>query len=161
MNEHTHQPEASSPDEAVAADAETRDPVCGMKVRADSPHRVTYGGQELGFCSARCREKFRAEPARFTGKAKGSAWPFYMRFVQSLKNRSLNMFTLIGLGVSVAYVFSLIAAVFPGIFPPSFREEGKVAVNFEAAAVIVTLILLGHVLELRAHPEVPGVAPLP
>jgi Cu+-exporting ATPase len=82
-----------------------------------------------------------------------SAWPFYVRFVQSLKNRSLNMFTLIGLGVSVAYVYSLIAAVFPGIFPPSFREEGEVAVYFEAAAVIVTLILLGQVLELRARSQ--------
>lgn len=296
MNEHTHHTEASSPDEAVASDAETRDPVCGMKVRADSPHRVTYDGHEVGFCSAGCREKFRAEPAKFSGKAKvepsastppvapgavytcpmhpdiredrpgtcpkcgmalelasppaatraewtcpmhpeivrdapgscpicgmaleprtaaadaedsaelvdmrrrfwfaavltlplvflsmgdmlpghpvsslmsmrvrvwlelalaapvvlWSAWPFYVRFVQSLKNRSLNMFTLIGLGVSVAYVYSLIAALLPGMFPPSFREEGEVAVYFEAAAVIFSLILLGQVLELRARSQ--------
>ena len=82
-----------------------------------------------------------------------SAWPFYVRFVQSLKNRSLNMFTLIGLGVSVAYVYSLIATLFPEIFPASFREEGEVAVYFEAAGLIVTLILLGQVLELRARSQ--------
>jgi cation transport ATPase len=82
-----------------------------------------------------------------------SAWPFYVRFAVSLKTWSLNMFTLIGLGVSVAYLYSLIAAVFPGIFPPSFREQGEVAVYFEAAAVIVTLILLGQVLELRARSQ--------
>ena len=63
-----------------------------------------------------------------------SAWPFYVRFVQSIKNRSLNMFTLIGLGVSVAYVYSVIAALLPGIFPASFREEGEVAVYFEVAS---------------------------
>jgi Cu+-exporting ATPase len=82
-----------------------------------------------------------------------SAWPFYVRFVQSIKNRSLNMFTLIGLGVSVAYVYSVIAALVPSIFPASFREEGEVAVYFEAAGVIVTLILLGQVLELRARSQ--------
>ena len=80
-----------------------------------------------------------------------SAWPFYVRFVQSLKNRSLNMFTLIGLGVSVAYGYSVVAALAPQIFPESFREGGAVAVYFEAAGVIVTLILLGQVLELRAR----------
>jgi Cu+-exporting ATPase len=81
-----------------------------------------------------------------------SAWPFYVRFAQSLKNRSLNMFTLIGLGVSVAYGYSLIAALVPQIFPESFRGHGgQVAVYFEAAGVIVTLILVGQVLELRAR----------
>ena len=81
-----------------------------------------------------------------------SAWPFYVRFAQSLKNRSLNMFTLIGLGVSVAYGYSLVAALAPQIFPESFRGHGgQVAVYFEAAGVIVTLILLGQVLELRAR----------
>ncbi|WP_442499164.1 copper-transporting P-type ATPase [Methylobacter sp. sgz302048] len=80
-----------------------------------------------------------------------SAWPFYVRAMQSVKNRSLNMFTLIGLGVSVAYFYSLIAALFPDIFPASFRENGEVGVYFEAAAVIVTLILLGQVIELRAR----------
>jgi Cu+-exporting ATPase len=81
-----------------------------------------------------------------------AAWPFYVRFAQSLKNKSLNMFTLIGLGVSVAYGYSVVAALAPQLFPESFRNEGgEVAVYFEAAAVIVTLILLGQVLELRAR----------
>ncbi len=80
-----------------------------------------------------------------------AAWPFYVRAVQSVRNRSLNMFTLIGMGVSVAYVYSLTATLFPGIFPASFRSDGQVAVYFEAAAVIVALILLGQVLELRAR----------
>ena len=82
-----------------------------------------------------------------------SAWPFYVRAVRSVVNRSLNMFTLIGLGVSVAYVYSLVAVLAPEIFPQSFREAGEVAVYFEAAAVIVTLILLGQVLELRARSQ--------
>ncbi len=81
-----------------------------------------------------------------------AAWPFYQRAIASLKGFNLNMFTLIGLGVSVAYGYSLIAALFPGIFPEAFRGDGgQVAVYFEAAAVIVTLILLGQVLELRAR----------
>jgi len=81
-----------------------------------------------------------------------SALPFFDRAVVSLKNRSLNMFTLIGLGVSVAYLYSLVAVLLPGAFPDSFRgHAGEVEVYFEAAAVIVTLILLGQVLELRAR----------
>jgi P-type Cu+ transporter len=81
-----------------------------------------------------------------------AAWPFHVRAVQSVKNRSLNMFTLIGLGVAVAFTYSVIAALFPGVFPRSFREaSGEVGVYFEAAVVIVTLILLGQVLELRAR----------
>ncbi len=83
-----------------------------------------------------------------------AAWPFYVRAVLSVKNRSLNMFTLIGLGVSVAYAYSVVAALFPQIFPAGFRDEaGEVAVYFEAAGVIVTLILLGQVLELRARSQ--------
>lgn len=83
-----------------------------------------------------------------------AAWPFYTRAVASVRNRSLNMFTLIGLGVSVAYGYSLVAAFVPGIFPMSFRDaDGQVAVYFEAAGVIVTLILLGQVLELRARSQ--------
>src|SRR5678816_2725576 len=81
-----------------------------------------------------------------------AAWPFYVRAVQSVKNRSLNMFTLIGLGVGVAFVYSVVGALLPQVFPSSFRDEhGEVAVYFEAAVVIVTLILLGQVLELRAR----------
>ena len=79
-------------------------------------------------------------------------WPFFVRGWQSIINRSPNMFTLIGLGVSVAYVYSVIATFFPGIFPESFRGGGgRVGVYFEAAAVIVTLVLFGQVLELKAR----------
>jgi Cu+-exporting ATPase len=80
------------------------------------------------------------------------AWRFFVRGWQSLVNRSLNMFTLIALGVSVAYLFSVIARLFPDLFPVSFRDQsGEVPVYFEAAAVITTLVLLGQVLELRAR----------
>src|ERR1041385_3610685 len=83
-----------------------------------------------------------------------AGWPFFGRAWQSIVNRSLNMFTLIGLGVGVGYVFSVIAVIVPGIFPASFRDaHGNVPVYFEAAAVIVTLVLLGQVLELRARSQ--------
>ncbi len=79
-------------------------------------------------------------------------WPFFVRGWQSIVNRSLNMFTLIGLGVAVAYVYSLTATFLPHIFPVSFRDHmGNVPVYFEAAAVITTLVLLGQVLELKAR----------
>ncbi|HET9530541.1 MAG TPA: heavy metal translocating P-type ATPase [Blastocatellia bacterium] len=81
-------------------------------------------------------------------------WPFFVRGWQSIVNRSLNMFTLIALGVSVAYLYSIIATLFPELFPASFRDmEGEVPVYFEAAAVIVTLVLLGQVLELKARSQ--------
>jgi Cu+-exporting ATPase len=81
-------------------------------------------------------------------------WPFFVRFWQSLQHRSPNMFTLIGLGVGVAYLYSLVAVIAPNAFPESFRTEtGAVPVYFEAAAVIVTLVLLGQVLELRARSQ--------
>jgi Cu+-exporting ATPase len=80
--------------------------------------------------------------------------PFFRRGWESLVNRSLNMFTLIALGTGVAYLYSLVAALAPGIFPHSFRmAEGGVPVYFEAAAVIVALVLLGQVLELRARSQ--------
>ncbi|MEN8232134.1 MAG: heavy metal translocating P-type ATPase [Thermodesulfobacteriota bacterium] len=83
-----------------------------------------------------------------------AGWPFYERGVQSVINRSLNMFTLIGLGVSVAYIYSLVAVYLPGLFPDAMKgPDGTVGVYFEAAAVIVTLILLGQVLELRARSQ--------
>ena len=78
-------------------------------------------------------------------------WPFFVRAWQSIVNVSLNMFTLIGLGVAVAYIYSVIAKLFPDIFPDSFKEHGVVPVYFEAAAVITTLVLLGQVLELKAR----------
>ncbi len=81
-----------------------------------------------------------------------SAWPFYVRGVQSIKLKHLNMFTLIGLGVSVAYSYSVVAALVPDWFPKTFKDvHGHVPVYFEAAGVIVMLILLGQVLELRAR----------
>ena len=83
-----------------------------------------------------------------------AAWPFYQRFVSSLKNRHLNMFTLIGLGVGVSYSYSVVALFFPHIFPDAFRgHNGEVGVYFEASGTIVTLILLGQVLELRARSQ--------
>ena len=81
-------------------------------------------------------------------------WPFFQRGWASIVNRRLNMFTLIALGTGVAYVYSLVAALAPGIFPASFRDpDGQVPLYFEAAAVIVTLVLLGQVLELRARSQ--------
>ncbi len=79
-------------------------------------------------------------------------WPFFVRGWHSLVERSLNMFTLIALGVGTAWVYSVVATVAPGIFPPSVRDaHGNVGVYFEAAAAIVVLVLLGQVLELRAR----------
>ena len=79
-------------------------------------------------------------------------WPFFVRAWQSIVNRYLNMFTLIGLGVGVAYVFSVVATIAPGIFPQSFRAHGgSVPVYFESAAVITSLVLFGQVLELKAR----------
>ncbi len=80
------------------------------------------------------------------------AWPFFVRFWRSIVTWNLNMFTLIGLGVAVAYLYSVVAKLLPGVFPAAFRDaSGEVAVYFEAAAVITTLVLLGQVLELRAR----------
>jgi len=84
-------------------------------------------------------------------------WPFFQRFWASLVNRSPNMFTLIGLGTGAAYLYSVAATLFPQFFPASFRDmHGGVAVYFEAAAVIITLVLLGQVLELRARQRTSG-----
>ena len=86
-----------------------------------------------------------------------AGWPFFLRGWQSLVNRSLNMFTLIALGTGVAWAFSVVATVAPGIFPAAFRApDGGVAVYFEAAAVIVVLVLLGQMLELRARERTGG-----
>ena len=86
-----------------------------------------------------------------------AGWPFFEKGWQSVKRRNLNMFTLIAMGVGVAYVYSLVATFAPGLFPDSFRGHGgTVAVYYEAAAVIVTLVLLGQVLELRARSATSG-----
>ena len=249
---HEHAPHEHHEAAPISAQDRSTDPVCGMKVSPSTPHHTHHGGHEVLFCSARCRETFVADPARYTtaeptprpapAPAAGveytcpmhpeivrdgpgtcpicgmaleprtitaetgpdpelrdmtrrfwvaavlslplavlvmadmlgapllsmnvrpfvelalatpvctwAAWPFYVRAVQSVRRLRLNMFTLIGLGVSVAFGYSIVAALAPGIFPASFREMGEVATYFEAAAVIVTLILLGQVLELRAR----------
>jgi Cu+-exporting ATPase len=239
--------------------AATHDPVCGMTVDpAKSRYRAEHAGHSYVFCSARCREKFNADPARYLvsspqGPASAAAgevlwtcpmhpqivrkelgscpicgmalepmtpaagetenpelramtrrfwvgvalslpllaiamaehfnkpaldaliaprllvwvqlilgtpavlwggWPFFQRGWASIVSRRLNMFTLIALGTGVAYAYSLVAALTPGIFPASFRDvDGQVPLYFEAAAVIVTLVLLGQVLELRARSQ--------
>ncbi len=82
------------------------------------------------------------------------AWPFFVRGVNSLRTRQLNMFTLIALGVGTAYLESIVATLLPGVFPESFRGHmGEVPTYFESAAVIVTLVLFGQVLELRARSQ--------
>ncbi len=226
-----------------------KDPVCGMTVKDPPVHFIERDGVKTVFCSARCKEKFKADPAKYSQVAvpfppaaagsytcpmhpeilqagpgpcpkcgmalepvlssgtddpdpelrdmsrrfwvssaltipvfllamaamalpglKAAAWvpwaqfilatpvvlwsgrPFFARGGASILHRSPNMFTLISLGTGTAYLYSVAAAFFPGIFPAAFHDaSGKVAVYFEAAAVIVTLVLLGQVLELRAR----------
>ncbi|MBC7415135.1 MAG: heavy metal translocating P-type ATPase [Herminiimonas sp.] len=82
-----------------------------------------------------------------------AGWPFFVRWAQSLANRSPNMWTLIGTGVGAAYGYSVVATLAPGIFPATFADNGNVGVYFEAAAVIVSLTLLGQILELRARSQ--------
>ena len=251
MNAHTKRAHTPAP-------ATTTDPVCGMTVDpATSKHRAEHGGHTYHFCSAGCRTKFEATPARYTGEPKPTSpvqpgttytcpmhpqvrqpgpgtcpicgmalepeepsadagpnpelvdfsrrfwiglvltlpvlamemgghvlglmdllpratsnwlqllfatpvvlwagWPFFVRGWQSLARRSLNMFTLIALGTGIAWVFSVVATLAPGWFPPAFRAaDGSVAVYFEAAAVIVVLVLLGQMLELRARERTGG-----
>jgi Cu+-exporting ATPase len=242
----------------AAADLAT-DPVCGMKVDPHTAkHRAEHGGRTYYFCSARCREKFVADPARYLEKNKAppahvpegtiytcpmhpeirqvgpgscpicgmalepllvtadtgpnpelldmtrrfwigaaltlplialemgahftglhtllaqqnnhylqfllatpvvlwAGWPFFVRGWQSVVTRNLNMFTLIAMGVGVAWVYSTIATFLPETFPAAFRGgDGSVAVYFEAAAVITVLVLLGQVLELRAREHTSG-----
>jgi heavy metal translocating P-type ATPase len=86
-----------------------------------------------------------------------AGFPFFVRGWQSLLTRNLNMFTLIAMGIGVAWLYSVVAILLPGMFPPAFRSpEGAVAVYFEAAAVITVLVLLGQVLELRAREQTSG-----
>ena len=247
-----HAVAGASPGEAEGG---LRDPVCGMQVDTSSPHVLQHAGQPVYFCSARCRSKFEADPAKYA-KASPAAvghgaapvaegamytcpmhpeirqdhpgncpkcgmslepemptldegedpelrdfkrrffwtlplsivvavlamaghrlqwfdmatqswielvltvpivlwagWPFFVRAVQSVANRSPNMWTLIGLGTSAAFVYSVVATVAPGVFPASFVSMGRVAVYFEAAAVIISLTLLGQILELKARSQ--------
>jgi len=86
-----------------------------------------------------------------------AGWPFFVRGWALLKTRNLNMFTLIAMGTGVAWIYSMVAALAPGLFPPAFRNgDGSVPVYFEAAAVITVLVLLGQVLELRARERTSG-----
>nr|WP_205734190.1 heavy metal translocating P-type ATPase [Acidovorax kalamii] len=82
-----------------------------------------------------------------------AGWPFFVRGAQSIANRSPNMWTLIGLGTGAAFAYSVVATVSPGLFPASFQAMGRVAVYFEAAAVIISLTLLGQMLELKARSQ--------
>ncbi len=227
------------------------DPVCGMTVDpATTTHHAQHDGSDYHFCAARCRDKFIAEPVRYLSPATASAdvpapagtiytcpmhpeirqegpgscpicgmalepdmpsleeednpelrdfshrfwwtlpltivvlalamlghrvaflsaegrtwielalsapvvlwagWPFFVRCVRSIRSGNPNMFTLIGIGVAAAFGYSVVATVAPDLFPTSFREHGRVGVYFEAAAVIVSLTLLGQLLELRAR----------
>ncbi|MBT9524705.1 MAG: heavy metal translocating P-type ATPase [Rhizobacter sp.] len=247
---HTHHPVLPP------AGAETlKDPVCGMTVTEQSPHRIQHEGRPYYFCSAKCQGKFAAEPAKYLAPVvpaqtavpvqveagtvytcpmhpeirqdhpgncpkcgmtlepvlpaldeeenpelvdfkrrfwwtlpftvvvtvlamfgHGLGWldmatqswvelvlalpivlwagaPFFVRGAQSVVNRSPNMWTLIGLGTGAAFVYSVVATVAPQVFPPSFMSMGRVAVYFEAAAVIISLTLLGQVLELKARSQ--------
>ena len=236
------------------------DPVCGMKVTADSPHVLQHEGHPVYFCNAGCKAKFAANPAKYmvgdkTQSTKttdeesaaidsvhiiytcpmhpevrqnhqGSCpkcgmalepemptvdesenpelvdfkrrfiwtlpltiivtflamvghrlqwfemaaqswiemlltlpivlwagWPFFERGIQSIINRSPNMWTLIGLGTSAAFIYSVVATLAPDIFPASFMSMGRVSVYFEASAVIISLTLLGQILELKARSQ--------
>lgn len=230
-----------------------KDPVCGMPVTAHSTHWHEHDGRLYYFCSAHCKNKFSADPARFVAPEPApeqeapapagtiytcpmhpeirqdhpgncpkcgmtlepllpeleegenaelvdfqrrfwwtlpltavvtlmamfghrlnwfdmatqsrvelvlslpivlwAGWPFFQRGWQSVVNRSPNMWTLIGLGTGAAFVYSVVATVAPQVFPASFMSMGRVAVYFEAAAVIISLTLLGQVLELKARSQ--------
>ena len=114
---------------------------------------VTLGGRHLIHNEGLLAQLKWAEVLLASPVVLWGGWPFFERFWLSLRNRSLNMFTLIGLGVAVAYGYSLVAILFPGLFPASFRDTmtDEAGLYFEAAAVIVTLVLLGQVLELKAR----------
>ena len=247
---------SSPPATAAEGVPALKDPVCGMTVTAQSPHVLQHEGKPIYFCSAGCKAKFAANPAKYLVAASGAAapamtepvavgavytcpmhpevrqdhpgacpkcgmalepemptldegenpelvdfkrrfvwtlpltiivtvlamaghrlqwfematqswielvltlpialwagWPFFVRGAQSIVNRSPNMWTLIGLGTSAAFVYSVVATVAPGAFPASFVSMGRVAVYFEAAAVIISLTLLGQILELRARSQ--------
>ena len=82
-----------------------------------------------------------------------TGWPFFVRCWQSIVNRSPNMWTLIGLGTGAAFVYSVVATLAPGVFPDSFIAHGRVAVYFEAAVVIISLTMLGQIIELKARSQ--------
>jgi Cu+-exporting ATPase len=113
---------------------------------------LVIAGELFGFALLPMRSSIWAQLALATPVVLWGGWPFFERMWASLRTRNLNMFTLIGLGVGVAYCYSLVAALAPQAFPASLRTMGGlVPVYYEAAAVITTLVLLGQVLELRAR----------
>ena len=251
---------AAKPDVVAQVDAAPvlKDPVCGMTVTPQSPHVLQHEGKPVYFCSAGCKTKFAANPAKYSVAAEGSApatpepmaapvagaiytcpmhpevrqdhpgacpkcgmalepemptldegespelldfqrrffwtlpltiivfvlamfghrlqwfameaqswielalslpivlwagWRFFERGVQSVRHGSPNMWTLIGLGTAAAFIYSVVATVAPQVFPASFMAMGRVAVYFEAAAVIISLTLLGQILELKARSQ--------
>src|SRR5215471_3873311 len=131
-------------------------PICGMALEPMTPAAGDTANPELRDMTRRFWvgvavwvQLILGTPAVLWG-----GWPFFQRGWASIISRRLNMFTLIALGTGVTYVYSLFAALAPGIFPASFRDvDGQVPLYFEAAAVIVTLVLLGQVLELRARSQ--------
>ena len=160
-------------------------PICGMALEPETPTEATGPSEELVDMTRRFwialalsvpvfalamgghlvdLQRFLPEAlsnwielALATPVALWAGWPFFERAFASLKTRNLNMFTLIALGVGVAWAYSVVATVAPGLFPSAFRSaHGAVAVYFEAAAVITTLVLLGQVLELRAREQTGG-----
>ncbi|RZI42529.1 heavy metal translocating P-type ATPase [Herbaspirillum sp. HC18] len=236
----------------VNADKPYTDPVCGMKVAANPEKTLEHNGASYHFCSAKCMDKFRANPEVYIAPAPAertepipegtiytcpmhpeirqplpgncpkcgmtlepvmpaleeeespeltdfrrrfwwtlpltavvmviamlghklkhgglpgqswiefviatpvvvwAAWPFFVRWLASLKNRSPNMWTLIGTGVGAAYVYSVAATIAPDLFPSVYAAEGRIGVYYEAAAVIVSLTLLGQILELKARSQ--------
>ena len=265
MNTHSdHENHAPPRQSAVPTSGELKDPVCGMTVTAQSPHVAQHEGKPVYFCSAGCKAKFAADPAKFAVAAASAAaqgagsaakpdmakavvngaiytcpmhpeirrdepgacpkcgmalepemptleegdapeltdfkrrfiwtlpltiivtilamaghrlqwfemttqswielvltlpvvlwagWPFFVRGAQSIIHRSPNMWTLIGLGTSAAFIYSVVATIAPGVFPESFMSMGRVSVYFEAAAVIISLTLLGQILELKARSQ--------
>ena len=113
---------------------------------------LTLGAELLGWELLPMRASMGVQLALATPVVLWGGWPFFVRGAASVRNRSLNMFSLISLGVGVAYGYSLVATLAPNLFPASFRTMGGfVPVYFEAAAVITALVLLGQVLELRAR----------
>ncbi|MCM2330383.1 MAG: heavy metal translocating P-type ATPase [Pseudomonas sagittaria] len=93
------------------------------------------------------------ELAIATPVALWAGWPFYVRCIRSMIQRSPNMWTLIGLGTAAAYLYSVVATLAPGVFPATFMMDGRIGVYFEAAAVIISLTLLGQILELKARSQ--------
>jgi P-type Cu+ transporter len=118
---------------------------------------LEMGAHVFGFAPLSPRASALTQLALATPVVLWGGWPFFVRGAQSLRSGHLNMFTLIALGTGAAYIYSIVAALAPELFPAQFRDiHGGVAVYFEAAAVITVLVLLGQVLELRARAATSG-----